>query len=213
MNSDRYEKNLAASGFGGTISTLSCARICTSTMSAGTRGSRTAAGADLPEGALRIRRPRTGSLDQAPQRTTQQPVHWMTDSVLPIVAANRVDIVKSAHTFNDLVTMISDPRPHHRPLSCAGLADPAPTPSSPATYPLAAASPTSRTRHDGGLRLRAGRTVAARVARSLMPDTPTTLLHGALSIAVDRPRGTLARRIRNRREVVCLRARRDARGS
>jgi glyoxylase-like metal-dependent hydrolase (beta-lactamase superfamily II) len=34
---------------------------------------------------------------------------WVTDSVLPIVAANRVDIVKSAHTFNDLVTLIPTP--------------------------------------------------------------------------------------------------------
>jgi glyoxylase-like metal-dependent hydrolase (beta-lactamase superfamily II) len=29
--------------------------------------------------------------------------------VLPIVAANRVDIVKSAHAFNDLVTLIPTP--------------------------------------------------------------------------------------------------------
>ena len=31
------------------------------------------------------------------------------DSVLPIVAANSVDIVKSAHAFNDLVTLIPTP--------------------------------------------------------------------------------------------------------
>src|SRR5450755_1186922 len=34
---------------------------------------------------------------------------WVTDSVLPIVAANRVDIVKSQHAFNDLVTLIPTP--------------------------------------------------------------------------------------------------------
>ena len=34
---------------------------------------------------------------------------WITDSVLPIMAANRVDIVKSAHAFNDLVTLIPTP--------------------------------------------------------------------------------------------------------
>jgi glyoxylase-like metal-dependent hydrolase (beta-lactamase superfamily II) len=33
----------------------------------------------------------------------------VTDSVLPVVAANRVDIVKSAHAFNDLVTLIPTP--------------------------------------------------------------------------------------------------------
>ena len=34
---------------------------------------------------------------------------WITDLVLPIVAANRVDIVKSAHAFNELVTLIPTP--------------------------------------------------------------------------------------------------------
>src|SRR4029079_9957648 len=34
---------------------------------------------------------------------------WITDSVLPIVAANRVDVVKSAHAFNDLMTLIPTP--------------------------------------------------------------------------------------------------------
>ena len=34
---------------------------------------------------------------------------WITDSVLPIVAANRVDIVKSAYAFNDLMTLIPTP--------------------------------------------------------------------------------------------------------
>ena len=37
----------------------------------------------------------------------------MTDLVLPIVAANRVDIVKSAHAFDELVTLI--PTPGHEP--------------------------------------------------------------------------------------------------
>ena len=34
---------------------------------------------------------------------------WVTDSVLPIVAANRVDIVKSQYAFNDLVNLIPTP--------------------------------------------------------------------------------------------------------
>ena len=65
-------------------------------------------GADLPEGALRIRRPRTCPLDQAHQDDPAA-CPWITDSVLPIVAANRVDIVKSAHAFNELVTLIPTP--------------------------------------------------------------------------------------------------------
>src|SRR6267378_3963674 len=35
---------------------------------------------------------------------------WVTDSVLPIVAANRVDLVKSQYAFNDLVNLIPTPR-------------------------------------------------------------------------------------------------------
>ena len=34
---------------------------------------------------------------------------WVTDSVLPIVAANRVDLVKSQYAFNDLVDLIPTP--------------------------------------------------------------------------------------------------------
>jgi glyoxylase-like metal-dependent hydrolase (beta-lactamase superfamily II) len=34
---------------------------------------------------------------------------WVTDSVLPVVAADRVDLVKSAHAFDDLVTLIPTP--------------------------------------------------------------------------------------------------------
>jgi glyoxylase-like metal-dependent hydrolase (beta-lactamase superfamily II) len=34
---------------------------------------------------------------------------WVTDSVLPIVAANRVDLVKSQYAFNDLVNLIPTP--------------------------------------------------------------------------------------------------------
>ena len=45
------------------------------------------------------------------QRSKDDPAAcpWITDSVLPIVAANRVDIVKSSHAFNDLVTLIPTP--------------------------------------------------------------------------------------------------------
>jgi glyoxylase-like metal-dependent hydrolase (beta-lactamase superfamily II) len=36
---------------------------------------------------------------------------WMTDSVLPVVAAGRVDVVKSDYAFNDLVQLV--PAPGH----------------------------------------------------------------------------------------------------
>ena len=38
------------------------------------------------------------------------PAHpWVTDSVLPVVAANRVEVVKSDHELNDLVRLIPTP--------------------------------------------------------------------------------------------------------
>jgi glyoxylase-like metal-dependent hydrolase (beta-lactamase superfamily II) len=45
------------------------------------------------------------------QRQRDEPAAcpWVTDSVLPIVAANRVDIVKSAHAFDELVTLVPTP--------------------------------------------------------------------------------------------------------
>jgi glyoxylase-like metal-dependent hydrolase (beta-lactamase superfamily II) len=57
-------------------------------------------GADLPQGAV-----------YWTQRQKAEPATcpWLTDSVLPIVAANRVVIVKSAHAFDELVTLIPTP--------------------------------------------------------------------------------------------------------
>ncbi len=55
-----------------------------------------------------------------------------TDSVLPIVAANRVDMVKSQYAFNDLVNLIPTPG-HTIDHSRCRSASPAPTASSPAT--------------------------------------------------------------------------------
>jgi hypothetical protein len=35
---------------------------------------------------------------------------WITDSVLPIIAAQRQEVVTSAHQFNDVVQLVSTPR-------------------------------------------------------------------------------------------------------
>src|SRR2546423_716181 len=43
------------------------------------------------------------------QKEDPQALPWITDSVLPIVAADRVDVVKSAHALDDLVTLIPTP--------------------------------------------------------------------------------------------------------
>ncbi len=65
-------------------------------------------GADLPEGTLRIA-DRELAYWTTRQKDDPTACPWITDSVLPIVATNRVDIVKSAHAFSELVTLIPTP--------------------------------------------------------------------------------------------------------
>ena len=78
-------------------------------MSAGTRGWRTAAGCRPSRRRATCSPTASWSSGPSARRTIPQPAPWITDSVLPIVAANRVDIVKSAHAFNDLMTLIPTP--------------------------------------------------------------------------------------------------------
>jgi glyoxylase-like metal-dependent hydrolase (beta-lactamase superfamily II) len=109
MNSDRYEKNLAASGFGvDDIDFVMCTHLHTDHVGWNTR---------LENGRWVPTFPKARyvfadrELDYWTRRHQDDPAAcpWITDSVLPIVAANRVDIVNSAHAFNDLVTLIPTP--------------------------------------------------------------------------------------------------------
>jgi glyoxylase-like metal-dependent hydrolase (beta-lactamase superfamily II) len=43
------------------------------------------------------------------ERTAPDACPWITDSVLPIVAAQRADIVRSDYAFNDLVSLLPTP--------------------------------------------------------------------------------------------------------
>ena len=65
-------------------------------------------GADLSEGALHHGGPRAGALDSA-RKDNPQSLPWITDSVLPIVAAKREQIVKSDFAFSETVQLMPTP--------------------------------------------------------------------------------------------------------
>jgi len=109
MKSDRYQKSLAATGVGiGDIDFVMCTHLHVDHVGWNTR---------LENGRWVPTFPKARyvfadrELAYWTQREKDDPAvcPWVTDSVLPIVAANRVDIVKSAYTFNDLVTLIPTP--------------------------------------------------------------------------------------------------------
>ncbi|HXZ06987.1 MAG TPA: MBL fold metallo-hydrolase [Paraburkholderia sp.] len=109
MNSDRYEKNLAAEGFSVTdIDFVMCTHLHTDHVGWNTR---------LENGRWVPTFPKARyvfsdrELAYWTQREKDEPstCPWITDSVLPIVAADRVDIVKSAHAFNEFITLIPTP--------------------------------------------------------------------------------------------------------
>jgi len=109
MNSDRYEKNLAASGLGvNDIDFVMCTHLHTDHVGWNTRLENGRWVPTFPK-ARYVFADRELSYWTERQKDDPTACPWVTDSVLPIVAANRVDIVKSAHAFNDLVTLIPTP--------------------------------------------------------------------------------------------------------
>jgi glyoxylase-like metal-dependent hydrolase (beta-lactamase superfamily II) len=109
MQSDRYEQNLKAAGVGlGDIDYVMCTHLHTDHVGWNTR---------LENGRWVPTFPKARyvfadrELAHWTERHAKDPsaFPWITDSVLPIVAANRVDVVKSAYAFNDLVELIPTP--------------------------------------------------------------------------------------------------------
>jgi glyoxylase-like metal-dependent hydrolase (beta-lactamase superfamily II) len=109
MNSDRYEKNLAAAGFGlGDIDFVMCTHLHTDHVGWNTKLENGRWVPTFPK-ARYVFADRELAYWTQRQKDDASTCPWITDSVLPVVAANRVDIVKSAHAFNDLVTLIPTP--------------------------------------------------------------------------------------------------------
>ena len=97
--------------FASATSTTSCARICMSIMSAGTRGSKTAAGCrPFRRRATCSARP---SSTTGPSSNAKTPVPPFADSVLPIVEARQAEIVRDDHQIGDHARIL--PTPGHTP--------------------------------------------------------------------------------------------------
>ncbi len=109
MKSDRFEKNLAATGLSvGDIDFVMCTHLHTDHVGWNTRLDNGRWVPTFPK-ARYVFADRELDYWTKRQKDDATAVPWVTDSVLPIVAANRADIVKSAHVFNDLVTLIPTP--------------------------------------------------------------------------------------------------------
>src|SRR5215471_14519663 len=109
MNSDRYEKSLAASGFSvNDIDFVMCTHLHTDHVGWNTRLENGRWVPTFPK-ARYVFADRELAYWTKRQQDDPGACPWIVDSVLPIVAANRADIVKSAHAFNDLVTLIPTP--------------------------------------------------------------------------------------------------------
>jgi len=109
LNSDRFEKGLAGTGLGvGDIDFVMCTHLHADHVGWNTR---------LEDGRWVPTFPRARyvfadrELAYWTQRHKDNPAAfpWVTDSVLPVVAAGRADLVKSAHAFDDLVALIPTP--------------------------------------------------------------------------------------------------------
>jgi glyoxylase-like metal-dependent hydrolase (beta-lactamase superfamily II) len=109
MKSDRYEKSLAEAGVGvGDIDYVMCTHLHTDHVGWNTK---------LENGQWVPTFPKAKyvfadrELAHWTERHSKEPQNypWITDSVLPIVAAKRTEIVTSAHAFNDVVALVPTP--------------------------------------------------------------------------------------------------------
>ncbi len=190
MNSDRYEKNLAASGFGvNDIDFVMCTHLHTDHVGWNTRLENGRWVPTFPNARYVFA---DRELDYWTSRHNDDPAAcpWITDSVLPVVAANRVDIVKSAHAFNDLVTLIPTPGHtiDHYSVQVGKPGADAVITGDMIHSPLQARYPELGMMADYDS-AQAG-VVAARIVRPLLRYVDADV-HGALSVALHRPRGAL----------------------
>ena len=108
---DTYMRALARPAFPSATSTMSCARICMSIMSAGTRGSRMAAGC-RPFPKARYVFGKT-EFDYWTEKHAKTPVPPFGDSVLPVVEAKQAEIVRDEYQIGDHARIL--PTPGHTP--------------------------------------------------------------------------------------------------
>ena len=109
MKSDRFEKGLAAIGLGfGDIDFVMCTHLHIDHIGWNTRLDNGRWVPTFPK-ARYLFAERELAFWTEKEKGDPASWPWITDSVLPIVAAKRADIVKSAHAFDDLVRLIPTP--------------------------------------------------------------------------------------------------------
>lgn len=109
MNSDRFEKNLAATGVGADqIDYVMCTHLHVDHVGWNTRLENGRWVPTFPK-AKYVFSDKELAYWTETETKDQTAAPWITDSVLPIVAANRQEMVKSDHQFGDLVKLIPTP--------------------------------------------------------------------------------------------------------
>jgi len=109
MRSDRFEKGLAALGLGvGDIDFVMCTHLHVDHVGWNTRLDNGRWVPTFPK-ARYVFADRELAYWEKRNKDDPAACPWVTDSVLPVVAANRVDLVKSDYAFSDLVTLIPTP--------------------------------------------------------------------------------------------------------
>jgi glyoxylase-like metal-dependent hydrolase (beta-lactamase superfamily II) len=109
QSSDRYERGLAAAGFAvEDIDFVMCTHLHVDHVGWNTRLEN---GRWVPTSpnARYVLADRELAYWTEREKTAPEACPWITDSVLPIVAAQRADIVRSDYAFNDLVTLLPTP--------------------------------------------------------------------------------------------------------
>jgi glyoxylase-like metal-dependent hydrolase (beta-lactamase superfamily II) len=111
MQSDRYERNLAAAGLSvSDIDFVMCTHLHVDHVGWNTRLENGRWVPTFPN-ARYVFSDRELAFWTERQKQNPEATAWITDSVLPVVEAGRVDIVKSDYAFNDLVQLV--PAPGH----------------------------------------------------------------------------------------------------
>ena len=109
LNSDRFAKGLADTGLGvGDIDFLMCTHLHVDHVGWNTRLENGRWVPTFPKARYVFADRELAHWSQR-QKDNPAACPWISDSVLPIVAANRAEIVKSAHAFDDLVTLVPTP--------------------------------------------------------------------------------------------------------
>jgi glyoxylase-like metal-dependent hydrolase (beta-lactamase superfamily II) len=109
MNTDRFERGLAATGCSvDDVDFVMCTHLHTDHVGWNTRLDNGRWVPTFPN-ARYVFADRELAHWTARHEENPEAFPWVTDSVLPIVAANRVDVVKSDHALNDLVQLIPTP--------------------------------------------------------------------------------------------------------